>query len=195
MSKSICILNGHPENGGKHFCDALSDAYARGAQWEGHAVSRINIGPMDFGFLQTAEDYARDPAEPILGERQKIAEADHLVMIYPLWLGALPAKLKAFLEAASAGGFFLGEMDKPNSFPIGKMKGKSARLIVTMGMPGLAYRFLFGAHSLKATEQGIMKIAGFGPVRHTIIGMVEALGDTGRARVLKRVEKLGERGL
>lgn len=195
MTKRVCIIDGHPDGSGHHLIDGVCDAYARGADWAGHKVSRINIGHLDYGFMRNAEAFAQAPPEPIRSEREKIAEAEHVVMAYPLWLGAMPAALKSFLEMTACDGFMLGEPEQSNAMPIGKMKGKSARLIVTMGMPGIVYKLMFGAHSLKGTELGIMKIAGFYPVRHSIFGMVEDMGDEGRARILKRVERLGERAL
>jgi len=195
MTRRICILDGHPDTSGTHFVDAICDAYARGAQWAGHSVERINIGQLDYGFLRRADDFGAPPPEPVFSEREKIATADHVVIAYPLWLGTMPAALKSFLEICACDGFMLGEPEHEGGFPVGRMKGKSARLIVTMGMPGIAYKLLFGAHSLKATEKGILRIAGFGPVRHSIFGMVEGLSDTARARILSSVEKLGERAL
>lgn len=195
MTKRVCIIDGHPDRSGQHLVDGLCDAYARGADWAGHKVSRINIGQLDFAFMRNADQFAGPPPEPVLSEREKIAEAEHVVMVYPLWLGAMPAALKSFLEITASDGFMISEPKQPNAMPVGQMKGKSARLIVTMGMPGLIYKVMFGAHSLKATELGIMKIAGFGPVRHSVFGMVDELGDDGRARILKRVERLGERAI
>lgn len=195
MAKQICIIDGHPDRSGTHLVDGLCDAYARGAAWGGHKVSRINIGQLDFAFMRNAEEFMGPPPEPVRSEREKIADADHIVMAYPLWLGTMPAALKSFLEITACDGFMLGEPATPNAMPVGKMKGKSARLIVTMGMPGIIYKLVFGAHSLKGTELGIMKIAGFNPVRYSIFGMADGMGDEGRARILKRVERLGERAL
>ena len=80
-------------------------------------------------------------------------------------------------------------------WPAQKMKGKSARIIVTMGMPGFAYGTMFGGHSVKALEKGILRISGFRPVRRTILGGVEAAGVPGRAKMLHKVEALGRRGV
>ena len=70
------------------------------------------------------------------------------------------------------------------------MKGKSARLIVTMGMPGFAYKLIFGAHSLKALEAGLLKISGFKPVRHTVFGGVQ-ISEKSRLSMLEKTRTLG----
>lgn len=71
------------------------------------------------------------------------------------------------------------------------LKGKSARVIMTMGMPGLIYRWYFGAHALKLFKRNILNFTGVHPVRSTIYGMVEAVGAEKRAQWLRDVEALG----
>lgn len=195
MPKTVCIINGHPDPAKGHFVEALADAYAHGAGEGDHTVSRIDIARLPIEFLHNAREFGEPPGEPIISERAKIAAANHVVLLYPLWLGSMPAIDKAFLEQISRGEFLMDASGDANQWPVKKMKGKSVRLIVTMGMPGLAYRLIFGAHSLKAIEQGIFRIVGFNPVRHTILGMVEAAGAKGRARMIERVHNLGQAAL
>lgn len=194
MARSICIINGHPDAGPGHFVPALADAYERGARAAGHAVSRIDVAGLPVDFLHNETEFAEAPGPPVAAERDKMAGADHLVLIYPLWLGGMPARLKAFLEQAARAGFFIGKAAREGGFPTQAMKGKSARVIVTMGMPVFAYHLLFGGHSVKGVEAGILRIAGYRPVRRTLFGNVEGAGGTGRARMLERVEALGRRG-
>ena len=195
MPKSVCIINGHPDPAKGHFVEALADAYAHGAGEGDHTVSRIDIAKLPIEFLRNAVEFGQPPGEAIASERAKIAAADHVVLVYPLWMGSMPAIDKAFLEQISRGEFLMDTAGDSSKWPVQKMKGKSVRLIVTMGMPGLAYRVMFGAHSVKALEQGIFRIVGFKPVRHTILGMVEAVGAEGRARMIERVRALGQRAL
>ena len=190
MSK-ICVLHGHPDSSKPHFCKALGDAYIEGAREGGHQISEIVLGDLAFEFLRSPDAFDRSPAEPVLSERMKIAEADHLLVVFPLWMGSAPALLKAFLEQCACGGFFLGAAETANEFPKALMKGKSARLVLTMGMPGLIYRIWFGAHSVKELEQGLFKLAGFKPVHHTIYGGV---GEDSEPRHQKWLEEMREFG-
>ena len=103
----------------------------------------------------------------------------------------MPAILKGFLEQLFRPGFAF-DNSKPSLTP-GRLKGKSARIIVTMGMPGFVYRWFFMAHSLKSLERNILRFVGIGPVRHTIIGNIEAAGNA-RAG-LERVKSLGLRAM
>ena len=58
-------------------------------------------------------------------------------------------------------------------------------------MPALAYRWIFGAHSLKSLEKNILQFAGVRPVRESLFGLVEA--GTREARE-KRIAKFRETG-
>ena len=51
--------------------------------------------------------------------------------------------------------------------------GRSARIVVTMGMPAFVYRWYFGAHSVKSLERNILRFAGIAPVCRSLVGMVE----------------------
>lgn len=195
MTRSICIINGHPDASGEHFVPALADAYERGARGAGLDVSRIDIGALPIDFLHNQSEFDAPPAAQIAEERNKLAAADHLVLVFPLWLGCMPARLKAFLEQLARNEFLIATTNDGAGWPAQKMKGKSARVIVTMGMPGFAYATMFGGHSVKALEQGVLRISGFKPVRRTILGGVEAAGRAGRAKMLHKVERLGRRGV
>jgi putative NADPH-quinone reductase len=76
----------------------------------------------------------------------------------------------------------------------GLLKGRSARIVITMGMPAFIYRWYFGAHSLKSLERNVLKFCGVGPVRETLIGMVEAGDDAKRRAWLTRMRALGQSG-
>lgn len=170
MTQTICIIDGHPDTNPQRLCRALADSYADGAVSSGYEVSRINIRDLTFPLLEKNEDFLTPPPEPVLSQRQKIAEADHLVILFPLWLGGMPAKLRGFLEQAARAGFFLSEPEKEGNWPRKMMAGKSARIVITMGMPGPVYTAFMDAGGLKALERGILGVSGFKPVRHTILG-------------------------
>lgn len=63
-----------------------------------------------------------------------------------------------------------------------------------MGMPAFIYRWYFGAHGLKSLERNILRFCGIAPIRETLIGSVEAMGDAKRRRWIARIEALGSAG-
>ncbi|GAB4538336.1 MAG: NAD(P)H-dependent oxidoreductase [Parvularculaceae bacterium] len=192
MSKKILVIQGHPDGSKRHYCHALADAYAEGAERAGHQVQRLNVASCDVPIIRSPEEWATPPTGDMAEAQGLIAWADHLVFIYPLWMGGMPALLRAFLEQVARGGFAIREVEGGKRWEQG-LKGKSARIVVTMGMPGQVYRWFFGAHSLKAFERNILKFAGVDPVRDTVIGLVEALGDDKREKIVEEMRKLGAR--
>ncbi|MFN0023675.1 MAG: NAD(P)H-dependent oxidoreductase [Parvularculaceae bacterium] len=173
-----------------HFVNALADAYASGARHSGHEVERIDVAALDFDVLRDTKAWSKVAPASLRPAQAAFLAADHLVFVYPLWMGCMPALMKALLEQLTAGSFAI-EAGEDGSKWTQKLKGKSARVIVTMGMPATAYRYFFGAHSLKSFKRNILNFAGVNPVRDTVIGMVDARGETGRRRALRQLERLG----
>ncbi|MGE0408403.1 MAG: NAD(P)H-dependent oxidoreductase [Amphiplicatus sp.] len=191
MAKTVCIVQGHPHGTGKHFCHALAKAYEAGAKNVGAAVETIDLGALEVGFLRDPAEFATPPPKPIIAAQEAVTRCHHLFVIYPLWLGAMPAVVKAFFEQLSRNEFAIAE--SAHGWPRKMLKGRSARVAVTMGMPAAAYRLIFGAHGVKGFESGVLAMAGFKPVRETLIGGVGALKEAGAARLLKRFKDLGAR--
>lgn len=189
--KRILIINGHPDAGHPHFCDALADAYADGAEAAGHSVRRLAPGSLDFPMLTSQQEWEHGSLPPVLQSAQDtIGWAQHLVLIFPLWLGDMPALLKGFLEQVARPGFAFGEQGK-NPFGRKGLSGRSAHVVVTMGMPALVYRWYFRAHSVKSLERNILKFVGIDPVQRTLIGSVAALSPAEAAHWLEKMRALG----
>jgi putative NADPH-quinone reductase len=193
MTRRILIVNGHPDPRPERFCAALCDAYAAGALEAAHEVRRLDVGALDFPLIRTAAEFEQEAPGPDIRAAQKlIAWANHLVLAHPLWMGSSPALLKAFFEQSFRYGFALG---KPGDGVMrGLLAGRSARLVVTMGMPAPVYRFVFGAVGVRSEETGILMMAGIGPVRRTLIGGLDAAGGP-RAGDLEHMRRLGRQGL
>ncbi|MFC7050846.1 NAD(P)H-dependent oxidoreductase [Emcibacter nanhaiensis] len=192
MPRNILIIDGHPDLA-DHLCHALAEAYGEGARDGGHDVRTLKVSTLDFPILQSMEDYYHGAPCPAIHTAQKdIDWADHIVLIFPLWLGGLPALFKGFLEQTLRPGF--AYESKEGGWPVKKLKDKSARIVVTMGMPAFAYRWFFMAHSLKNLKRNILKFCGISPVRDTLFGMVEAVSDDKRKGWIEKMREMGRGG-
>ncbi len=194
VANRITIIQGHPDPVEEHLCHALADAYRSGAEAAGHEVRTIGVAALSFPMIRNKQDFEHGERPDAIQEAQSVIRtSDHLVFVYPLWLGAMPALLKAFLEQVFRYDFAF----EPG--PGGRFKrlleGRSARVVVTMGMPVLAYRWWFGAHSLKSLERNILKFAGISPVRESLFGLVENVSDARRREWLERMRRLGAAGM
>lgn len=194
MAKKIAIIQGHPDPGGNRFCHALAQTYAEGAEAAGHQVKSIDIAQIEFPVLRTKEDFDHGKAPQVIQSAQEIIQwAEHIVLFYPLWLGTMPAYLKAFLEQAFRPGF--AARASGTVAPWKKLlTGRSARVVITMGMPAFIYRWFYLAHSLRNLERNILEFCGIGPVKETLIGGVDAIDDRKRRRWLEKMRQLGADG-
>ena len=191
MSTQVLLIQGHPDPAGGHLCHALAQAYGDGARAASHEVRTLDVAQLDFPLLRSQHAWTHEPLPPALAPAQEaIRWADHLVFIFPLWLGGMPALLKGFLEQVARPGFALAR-DAKNPLKAKLLQGRSARLVVTMGMPALVYRYYFRAHSIKALERNILGFVGIAPIEETLIGSVESLDDAARARWLDKLCALG----
>jgi putative NADPH-quinone reductase len=188
-ARKIAIFDAHPDPDPARFVHALATAYADGAREAGHEVRPIMLGGLDIPILRSRDEWIHSEAPEVVRPGQEaILWADHLVFLYPLWHGDMPALLKAYLEHVMRPGFSLeyGE----GKFPVKLLKGRSARIVVTMGMPAFFYRAYYGAHSVRSFKRNILGGTGVDPVASSIIGNVE--GSEGhRKRWLLRMRTHG----
>lgn len=194
-SRRILIIQGHPDPQGVHFGHALAQAYADGATAAGHTVRQVEIARLDFPLLRSATDWEKGSTPAALQPVQDdIRWAQHLVLFFPLWMGDMPAYLKGFLEQVARPGFAFQPVAAGESgFGKKGLGGRSARVVVTMGMPALVYRYYFRAHSVRALERNVLGFVGIAPVHETLIGMVDRIDDKARAGWLAKLQALGRK--
>lgn len=191
QTKRITVIQGHPHAGGDHYGHALVRAYVESAQQAGHEVRVIEVAALNFTLLRSQDEWSNEPGPAIRAAQESIGWAQHLVIVYPLWLGAMPAVLKGFFEQTLRPGFAFPK-DRAK-FPQGLLKPKTARLVVTMGMPAFFFRWYFGAHSVKTLKRNILAFCGIKPTAASLIGSVEGSAKA-RARWLERLRILGREG-
>ncbi len=184
----ITIIQGHPDPAQPHFCHAVEQAYAGAARAAGHVVHVLPVARLQFSLLRSADEFEHGqlPADIALAQ-QLISAADHLLIIYPLWLGSMPALLKGFLEQTFRPGFAFDPKAKGWKKPL---RGRSCRIVVTMGMPAPIYRWFFGAHSLKSLERNILGFCGIGPIQTSLIGNIEGQAEA-RQHWLEKIADMG----
>ncbi len=192
-ARRIALIQGHPDATQPHFAHALAAAYADGARAGGHALREIDVARLEFPLLRSARDWEQGRLPAALADAQAaIGWADHLVLVFPLWLGDMPALLKGFLEQVARPGFAFGA-EGDNPFDKKALGGRSARVVVTMGMPAAVYRYWYRAHSVKSLDRNILGFVGIAPVRETLIGGVGALSPDDARGWLERLRRLGRR--
>jgi putative NADPH-quinone reductase len=190
--RKIAIIDAHPDPDPARYVHALAEAYCNGAKEAGHEVRHILLGDINMPILHSRDYWMKhDVPEDLKPGQDAIGWATHIVFLYPLWLGDMPALLKAFLEQVLCPGFALNYGEGGTITKL--LKGRSARLVVTMGMPAFFYRYYFGAHSVRSFKRNILELVGIDPVTTSLIGNVE--GSEGhRKRWLSRMRMHGMAG-
>jgi putative NADPH-quinone reductase len=193
MGLRILIVQGHPDCRRPHLCHALAQAYAEGAGDAGHEVDVVEPARLVFPLLSSPAEWQHGTLPPQLVEVQEaIRQADHVVLMYPLWLGDMPAVLKGFLEQVARPGFNLASPGIRLSGD-GSLRGRTARVVVSTPVAAPVYRWLHGAHSLKLVRRSIFAPAGIAPMRATVVGNTDALSEQEVARWCGRLRRLGAR--
>jgi len=190
--KRILVINGHPDPASEHLCAALADAYGRGATAAGQEVARLDVGALDFPLIRSLKDYKSGLVTEDMARAQEVVKhAQHLVFVFPIWFGSPPAAFKGFFEQLLRYG---SSWSAPQAAMSSLLTGKSARLIVTMGMPTPVFRFLLGGHGLDGLTKGLFLVTGVTPVRRTLLGGAASAPPERIAGWLADAEALGRRG-
>jgi len=93
-------------------------------------------------------------------------------------------------EQAEGFGEHFDRRERGRALPTGDLKDRSARVIVTMGMPTLLYRTIFGAHGTKAFSRSILGMAGFAPINTSYFGGT-SITSPKCATLIERMRELG----
>ena len=196
MSRRILIVVGHPDPSPDRLCRGLANAYGEGAEEAGHGVRRVDLAALEFPMLRTMQEFEHGTVPDELKDAaEAIVWAEHIVFVFPLWLGTMPALLKAFLEQVMRPGTAFAYPDKGGGFTKTLLRGRSARVVVTMAMPSVVYRLWFLGHGIAGMKRSILHFVGITPVRETLFGMVAGASDATRAKWIRLMRKLGERAL
>lgn len=115
-----------------------------------------------------------------------------MVVVFPLWLGGLPALTKGFFEQVFRPQFTMRW--RKNQLPQGLLEGLTARLVVTMGMPAFAFRLFFGASGVRSFERSVLGLAGIRRTGTTMIGGVGEQSAQATGGWMARLGDLGRRG-
>jgi NAD(P)H dehydrogenase (quinone) len=191
VTKKILVILALPQRAS--YGGALAQAYIDGARAGGADVRELCLGEITFDPCATTGAPPGPALEPDLRQAQEwIRWADHLVFVYPIWWGTIPALLKGFIERVFLPGFAVN-FRKDSALWDKLLSGRSARLIVTLNTPGWIYRWMFsqpGHHTMKKT---ILQFCGVRPVRITEVGPIKGSSEAKRSRWLEDVRRLGQR--
>ena len=152
MGKRVLVILGHPS--GQSFCAALANQYAESANSAGNEVRLLKLGDLRFDPILHEGYNPTQPLEPdLLNAQAAITWAEHLVFVFPIWWGGIPALMKGFLDRILLPGFAF-QYRKGKAFPEQRLTGKTAHLLVTMDTPTWYYKWVYhmpAVHQMRKT--------------------------------------------
>lgn len=188
--KKILIILGHPNK--ESFGGSLANSYKEGALKSGAEVKELILADLKFDPILHSGYKKIQELEPDLVHAQElITWADHLVFVYPLWWGTMPALLKGFIDRTFLPGFAFKYREN-SPFWDKYLTGKSARMIVTMDAPTWYNYWFNGNAGPKAMKKATLEFSGIKPVKVTTIGQVKTLKAEQIKNWLAKLEKIGE---
>lgn len=189
MKKKILIILGHPDK--TSFNAALAASYTDGAVVAGAEVREIFLGELAFDPILRSGYKEKQALEPdLIAAQESIKWADHLVWVYPIWWGTMPALLKGFLDRTLLPGFAFKYRENSRWWDK-YLTGKSGRMIVTLDAPVLYDWLIYGAGGRKTMKKAVLEFCGVKPVRVTAFGQVKFSDDVKRQKWLSKVNELG----
>jgi putative NADPH-quinone reductase len=162
-----------------------------GAVAAGNEVRLIRVGDLSFdpvlhrGYAEVQE------LEPDLQAAQAdITWAQHLVFVYPIWWGGMPAVLKGFIDRVFLPGFAF-KYREGSRFWDRLLSGRSAHLLVTMDTPPWYFRWIYRMPGHNQMKRTILEFCGVKPVAITSFGPIRGSSRKKRERWLSQVVASG----
>ena len=129
---------------------------------------------------QLRRDLDKDPE--MEKYRQLISWADHIIWIFPVWWGGMPAILKGFIDRVFASGFAYSYKGMGMQ---GHLKGKTAWIISTHNTPAFFTAFLqdYG----KVLKNQVLGMCGIKPCQRTSLAYLRGTSYEKRQKMLATI--------
>jgi putative NADPH-quinone reductase len=163
----------------RSFSAALLAAALEGSAQAGHTTDVIDLGADGFDPVVSADDlraWRQDTAvDPVvLDYQRRLAAADHLVLVHPIYWMVMPAGTKGFLDRVLTRGFAFGERTPGALLQRRLMRLRRVTILSPLTTPLPFYRTLFGAPAVRTLATGTFRLIGIPTVRwHGFAGMAQ----------------------
>lgn len=189
MPKRVLVIFGHPTI--NSLCGSLANSFVAAAENAGHEVRRINLAELTFDPLLRHGYAEPQELEPdLLDAQAELTWAEHVVFVYPMWWGSMPALLKGFIDRTFLPGFAF-KYHKRSPLWTRLLAGRTAELLVTMDTPPLFNRLVNRSPGERAMKRSVLQFTGLKPVRATSFGKVRGASSANRTKWIAKAAKLG----
>ncbi|MQT57391.1 flavodoxin family protein [Pseudomonas sp. FSL R10-0399] len=191
MSKRVLIILGHPST--DSFCGAIATCYFETATQAGREVRIVQLGALNFDpVLHEGYNQIQTLEQDLLDAQTDIMWAEHLVFVFPLWWGGVPALLKGFIDRTFLPGFAF-KYRQGKVFPDKLLKGRTAHLLVAMDTAPWYYKWVYWMPGLHQMRKHTLAFCGIKPLTTLMFGPVLTSTTTQRQRWLQQAMTLARR--
>lgn len=189
-SKKIVVINGHPSQ--TSFNHSLVHKYLEAVIQFDVQVELIEIGQLNFDpNLKFGYEKRMGLEYDLLESWKKIINADHLVWIFPVWWGGLPAITKGFIDRLFLPSMAFSYYNNSNRIR-GNLQNKTARIVTTLDQSGLTYKWYFGEPSTRQLKQATLQFCGVKKVKTDYIGSIRGSSLAQREKWLQSMVKMAQ---
>lgn len=190
--KKILVINGHPNK--QSLCGQIATSYTDAAKESGFSVKLISLGDLKFDPILHKGYKEIQELEPDLIQAQKdILWAEHVVVVFPMWWGTVPALLKGFLDRAFLPGFAFKYHTK-DPYWDRLLQGRTGRIIFTTDAPAF-YNWLFlGDPAIRMMKKAVLEFSGIKPVSVTQFDSIKNRKSEAIQKFLQTAKNLGLQG-
>ena len=194
--KTLVVFN-HPHDGS--FCNAILDAVQQGLKESGQTSGLIHLDHDGFDPVMRAKDLkafalagkgfpeALDDVDPLVKKyKTKLEQAEHLVLIFPIWWMNMPAMMKGFIDKVI---FPAIAYDMKGGMLKSRLPIKKVTVISTMNTPAEIYREYFNNALEGSLINGTFKKIGIEDVRWISLNEVRQASDELRKSWLTHIEE------
>lgn len=188
QQKRILVVLGHPN--ADSLCGQIADDYITSAREAGAEIREIRVGDLNFDPILHIERNVIQALEPDLLEVQtNITWAQHLVIVYPIWWGGMPALLKGLIDRTFLPGFAF-RYRKDSHMWDRLLSGRTAHLLITMDSPPWYFRWVSRMAGHNQMKRTILESCGIKPVGISTFGPVKGSTPAQRTTWLSEVKRL-----
>ncbi len=160
----VVIVFNHPYEGS--YNHALLGSVTKGLKKANHEVDLIHLDKDGFNPAMSKADLKafveHQPIDPqVIAYTQRLAKADHLVFMFPIWWDLMPAMTKGFIDRVLSPGVVYDH--HPRGFGLVPLLKnlKGVTIITTMNKPKIMYSLLIGNLIRKAMLRSVFKTMGY----------------------------------
>jgi putative NADPH-quinone reductase len=179
----------------RSFSAALAAAAIRGATGAGHQIDVIDLAADGFQPAMTRHDLtawrqARTIDPQVSDYQRRLAQADHLVFVFPVWWEAMPAATKGFLDRVLVKGVAFEELPNARGNPFRNLMTRLGGVTVmsVMTTPDKAYRWWYRDPLTKIMFKGTFAKIGIRNLKWINYDRVTERTPVQRERMLRDAE-------